>query len=301
MQASKELLEEAVNAIAYPIGVYKAVRNNEGALVDFDIEYVNEAICSYYGVPREKQIGKRLYRDVMPAHDARIKAAHAEVLNTGDPMTLESTLTADPVTGEPSYSVYRVHIAKCNDGIVVAGQDVTQEKELDLRTMQEAEKDDLTGLLSPVSFYSKLEQSIAESRRYGTQAAVIIIDLDGFKLVNDRFGHLYGNKALKKVAETLKQRIRESDAAGRFGGDEFILLLNQTSIREAVAVANEIRRAISSLHLSKEKTSTPVTASAGIFLIEKFSDTTTDNVLRGADESLYKAKQRGGDRVSVFE
>ena len=117
-----------------------------------------------------------------------------------------------------------------------------QRKELEARLVHEATHDHLTDLHNPASFYEHLSGAMSRARRRGFEVAVLFIDLDDFKAINDSFGHQEGNRVLREVAERLRGSLRETDLAARFGGDEFVVLLEEVaSASEALGVAERIQ------------------------------------------------------------
>ncbi len=141
--------------------------------------------------------------------------------------------------------------------------------------------------------YEEIEKEINRFRRYGKAFAVMIIDVDHFKKVNDTHGHVVGDKVLRKIAEILNLNVRSTDSLGRFGGEEFLVLLPETTLAQALAAAGNLRSAIEA-HLFED--AGWVTISIGVSQMEeKFSS--SEQLVEQADKSLYKAKEQGRNRV----
>jgi len=140
-----------------------------------------------------------------------------------------------------------------------------------------------------------LEQHLARVRRYGLQGAVMMIDLDGFKGVNDAHGHVTGDALLASAAARLRERLRTSDLLARLGGDEFAALLPAAGREEAEHVARVTVEVVRDL---SPATGPPVTASVGAAVIAD-ADVTADAVLHAADRAMYEAKRAGRDRYTV--
>jgi diguanylate cyclase (GGDEF)-like protein/PAS domain S-box-containing protein len=148
-----------------------------------------------------------------------------------------------------------------------------------------ADHDALTGLFNRRRFEEELERHLAEGRRYGMSGALLLLDLDGFKQVNDDYGHRAGDAVLASVADVLSNRLRESDILARFGGDEFAVLMPRGGTPEAAGLANLLSAAVS------REVSTPagpLHASVGFAVFGK--DTTSDDVLSRADDAMYSDK-----------
>jgi diguanylate cyclase (GGDEF)-like protein len=157
-----------------------------------------------------------------------------------------------------------------------------------------AERDPLTGLANHGRLWAALEHEAARAERYGRSVSVVMLDVDGFKKFNDRHGHLAGDEALARAAQLVRERSRASDVAARYGGDEFALVLPETSSAGARAVAEKIRASIEALHLGTGG----VTVSAGVATAPDDGRAATD-LVRAADARLYVAKAGGGNRVAA--
>jgi diguanylate cyclase (GGDEF)-like protein/PAS domain S-box-containing protein len=180
---------------------------------------------------------------------------------------------------------------------VGTGIDVTDARQLEVeraaaevRLRHMADHDALTGLLNRRRLEEELDRHIAHGRRYGMDGALLLLDLDDFKRVNDEFGHRAGDRVLTAVAVVLKHRLRESDIVARFGGDEFAVLMPVGGIEEATELADLLGAAIES---DVPTPAGPLTASVGIALFRDLS--TADEVLSQADDAMY-AQKRGEER-----
>ena len=182
-------------------------------------------------------------------------------------------------------------------GVMLTIRDVRGRKRREQELQRFARHDDLTGLANRTSFHDNVEQALAHLCRTPVLHAVVFIDLDGFKTINDSLGHFAGDEVLTTVAERLKSRLRPSDLGARLGGDEFAVLLENTSETDAVAVAERLLEALRLPMLVQGK-SLVLTGSAGI----AFSDlaTNAEAFLRNADVALYQAKRKGKARHEIF-
>ncbi|MDQ2836953.1 MAG: GGDEF domain-containing protein [Actinomycetota bacterium] len=159
-----------------------------------------------------------------------------------------------------------------------------------------ARTDAKTGLLNSGGWQLLARQHLAQCAGAGTSAAVLLIDLDHFKNVNDTYGHLAGDVVLKSVAETLARELRGYDAVGRYGGEEFIALLPGVEEQAALAIAERVRHRISSSSLEDL---VHVTASVGVAVGQVLSGTELEDIIDAADIALYEAKSAGRDRVCL--
>jgi diguanylate cyclase (GGDEF)-like protein len=162
--------------------------------------------------------------------------------------------------------------------------------------------DALTGLTNRRRFLELCEREMVRARRYGTHVAVVIIDLDHFKSVNDTRGHLAGDRALTAIARVLSQTLRDVDTAARYGGEEFALLLPDTDAAGAGEVANRCLRRIAKAPIDVgEGPSLSLTASMGVAAFPDYSVVRVEDLLRRADGALYQAKEGGRNRVVIAE
>ncbi len=158
--------------------------------------------------------------------------------------------------------------------------------------------DELTQLANRRSWNQHLEIEFARFKRYRGLCSIILLDIDDFKCINDGFGHLIGDKALREVAGVIMANIREIDFAARFGGEEFTILMPDTGLLGAAEAAERLRKALQKTAFTVKGSLVPITASAGV---AQFGDQDEDNLapLNRADRALYLAKQKGKNRVCL--
>ncbi|WP_237763380.1 sensor domain-containing diguanylate cyclase [Thiobacillus denitrificans] len=161
-----------------------------------------------------------------------------------------------------------------------------------------AQQDPLTGLNNRRAFYDKTSPLWSQAIRHGHHSAVMLLDLDLFKQINDAHGHAHGDEVLKALANILKQSIRQGDILARWGGEEFIVFLPETSQDEATALAERLRTAIAGMRVPYATGKTAVTASFGVAQ-KRSGHSTLDALIASADECLYQSKQQGRDRVTA--
>ncbi len=166
-----------------------------------------------------------------------------------------------------------------------------------LLTEQEARglEDPLTGLGNRRAYQKRIEEELSRFDRYGTPLAVVVCDLDHFKQINDTHGHLAGDRVLRVVAQLLLRLTRKSDFVGRYGGEEFVVLLPNTSDKTALLVAEKLRSSLEKLPFESGGRKIAVTMSMGLTHAEKGD--TPDSLFKRADDLLYQAKKSGRNRV----
>jgi diguanylate cyclase (GGDEF)-like protein len=162
------------------------------------------------------------------------------------------------------------------------------------RVKQLAYIDGLTGIFNRRFFEMRIAEEIERARRFGTGMAVIMVDIDQFKRLNDEFGHLLGDEVLRQVSSLFHQQLRKFDVVCRYGGEEFAILLSQTNPEHALAVAEKLRRMVESWQFPGVPR--PVTISAGAATYPEHG-TSRDELVKASDAGLYAAKQAGRNRV----
>lgn len=176
----------------------------------------------------------------------------------------------------------------------------TQLEELLARVEYMAITDVLTGLYNRRRLHLVLAKEFERSKRYASPFAMILMDLDHFKNINDTYGHLAGDMVLQDVAKIILKNIREIDTAARYGGEEFTVLLPNTKKEDAVHLAERIRRSIER-HKFPDMQNIAITVSIGISGVPDEDIDTEDKLIRCADIALYKSKQDGRNRTVVAE
>jgi len=167
------------------------------------------------------------------------------------------------------------------------------------KIQRQATTDGLTGLVNHKTFYEILEKELWRSRRYGGRISLIMIDIDNLKSINDAYGHRAGDKAIRKISKRIKECIRQIDTAARYGGDEFAVILLNTSLDDAVIVAQRMVDAVASSQATWQKEQIPLSISVGLGQYDP--DTTPEDITSRSDQALYMAKQAGKNTVRIFE
>jgi diguanylate cyclase (GGDEF)-like protein/PAS domain S-box-containing protein len=189
--------------------------------------------------------------------------------------------------------------AAVDEGSIWVLFDISARKEREQRIQHLADHDALTGLLNRRLLEDRLQQSITLARRNDALVAVMLIDLDGFKAVNDQFGHLMGDYALRTVARRLRECVRESDTVARLGGDEFVVLLSGQRVPEDSSLVAEKIIAGLSEPVAAGGRRFEIGASIGISIYPR-DGTTPEALLKHADAAMYRVKEAGKNRYQYY-
>jgi len=167
------------------------------------------------------------------------------------------------------------------------------------KIQRQATRDGLTGHVNHRTFYEILEKELWRSRRYGGQISLIMIDVDNLKKINDAYGHRAGDKVIKQISRKIKECIRQIDTPARYGGDEFAVILPNTSLADAVVVAERMVDAVANSPVTWKKKQIALSISVGLGQYD--SDTSPEDITSRSDQALYTAKEAGKNTVKVFE
>lgn len=196
-----------------------------------------------------------------------------------------------------------VTISRLNQGenliYTAVVRDITDRKKAEKLLREMATTDALTGAYNRRQFFDLAERELERSRRYGLDLSLAMIDVDHFKQINDRFGHLAGDDVLKAIVVTFQGELRPSDILGRFGGEEFVLLLPQTGKEGAATIAERLRCSLKTDRFYVRDVDGVVSASIGVTSLSE-SDTGFPSLITRADAALYEAKRNGRDRVEAL-
>jgi diguanylate cyclase (GGDEF)-like protein len=189
-------------------------------------------------------------------------------------------------------------LAEADRKIVEGALEKAEKTEAELRFL--ADHDSLTGLLNRRSFRTKLDRYVSFSARYGGQGAVMIIDIDGLKEVNDKLGHQPGDNLIRQVADILRERVRTTDIVARLSGDEFAVLMPQADTDGALQLGEDLRAQVAEGFPDQSELGT-ATISVGITMFGGKGDIGAEAVLVAADQAMYQAKQEGRNRIALFD
>jgi len=272
------------------------------ALVDMEGRWleINDSICRITGYSREELRATTL-RAITHVDDVDNDAEEMENLLAGRIPSYQVERRYRHAWGHSFWVLVTVSLVRDAQDrplhMISQVQDISDRKQSARRLEYLIDHDFLTGLLNGRRFGEEVAQEIQRSVRYGTGGAVLMIDLDNFKEINDSFGHLAGDDLLRSVAGALKHRIRQTDILARVGGDEFAVLLPETDPEQARVVADLI---VGTLHRNIAMLgdrSVRTTASVGIALLDGQD---AASVLANSDSAMYQAKAAGRDRWALY-
>jgi diguanylate cyclase (GGDEF)-like protein/PAS domain S-box-containing protein len=177
-------------------------------------------------------------------------------------------------------------------------RDITRQKQTETALTEQARHDPLTGTANRRYFFERAQQEFARAQRYQTPLSIACIDVDHFKQTNDRFGHAAGDEVLKSLCSYGQSLLRESELFARIGGEEFAILMPNTSLGGATHLAERLRRVTANSKLNFNNQEIELQISIGVTRL-KASDASIEDCLRRADGALYHAKQNGRNRVEA--
>jgi diguanylate cyclase (GGDEF)-like protein/PAS domain S-box-containing protein len=263
---------------------------------------VNATLCEITGYSEEELLGST-FKDITHPDDLSRNTAELDELISGRARSVRMEkryLRPNGRTVWVNVSSSLIHDADSRPLHIVSQiEDVTDRKRAETRLQELADHDPLTGLLNRRRFDEELMVTILRLRRHGGRSALLLLDLDRFKHVNDTFGHKVGDEVLIAVADVLSRRLRGTDVVARLGGDEFAALLHEAEADAARAVAEELAAALRARRVGAGGREVRVTGSIGIVLLDADTVGNEDDPLIAADLALYQAKHAGRDRIEL--
>ena len=267
------------------------------------LEQVNDALCQILGYAREQLEGVNSAA-LISEEDLGMGRALREALLAG---TTDSRGVEARLRHGAGYLVeVDVHVALLRDSagvplhFVAQVQDITERKRDHAHLAHLADHDALTGVQNRRAFLRTLAQHTANDRRQGAQGALMVIDLDRFKRINDTLGHQAGDELLAHTAHLLRRRLRAGDVIARLGGDEFAVLLPQTPVDEAIGIGESLLDVLRDEPAQIAGLAGAVSASIGVASLGHRTDGSSREILRNADRAMYGAKASGGDRIEAW-
>jgi diguanylate cyclase (GGDEF)-like protein/PAS domain S-box-containing protein len=271
------------------------------------LEFVNPAFAALFGVQTDLLIGVD-FPSLIP-HEQRpsAKALIASAWKANQPVEGEFTLMP---SAERMGIYINLKLSKCTftgePALIGTVRDITRQKLAELKlqeTLQHMEKlsvtDDLTGLFNRRHALTVASNEVERSKRYGSHLGLIMIDVDRFKEINDKYGHLVGDEVLITVANALKANVRTPDTVARYGGDEFVVILPEAEIDKIRSVAERLRDKVAEQEfITGDNEQVSLTISIGITQLRDGEDT-LENLIKRADTALYTSKGKGRNAVHV--
>lgn len=252
---------------------------------------VNRALCSWLDMPLNFVMKSHISNFFSEIDKAVFNQALQKVIESGRSYR-GIELKLKPVTGQNmwvSLSMSRVADSE-NPYTIIQFVDITKRKEEESELLRLATQDHLTELSNRKVFDENLSMSIKQAKRYNRQGAVVYIDLDNFKGINDTFGHKAGDCILKEVGKVLRDVFRETDTVSRIGGDEFAVIMNEVDCDEAQRKANIIEEKIKKIRIKAHGKNVSVTASMGVQIFNGHNCPSEEDIVEGADKAMYSKK-----------
>jgi diguanylate cyclase (GGDEF)-like protein/PAS domain S-box-containing protein len=265
--------------------------------VDGSFQHVNQKLAAIVGYSVEELKGMT-FQEITHPDDLDADLAQVDGLLAGELDTYEMEKRYYTKDGHLIWVLLAVAIVREEDGsprhFISQVQDISARKRLEAHTYELANRDTVTGLYNRRRFEEELKRQIDRCREEGESAALLLLDLDRFKLVNDSEGHVAGDRLIRGVGRALDERISEPDIVARIGGDEFAVILRDIDLAQARAVAEELRPAVATADAERPY----CTASVGLCRLEgEVPD--AESCFRAVDRAMYRAKEQGRDRVVV--
>jgi diguanylate cyclase (GGDEF)-like protein/PAS domain S-box-containing protein len=272
------------------------------ASVHGDVFYVNKAGRKMLGIGENEDVKKLKIHNGHPGWTATLifEEAIPQAIKNG--VWMGETVMVNRDGCEIHVSQVIIAHRKANGNVEylsTIARDITDRKHYESQILHMANRDPLTNLFNRRRFQEELKNCIMQTKRFGTHGALIFLDIDNFKDINDSFGHQVGDKLLVNLANILKERLREVDILSRLGGDEFAIILSGADGHHAMLVANHLRELIRQEVSIIEGKTIDITTSMGIALFPKHSEL-AEALSSYADLAMYRAKEEGRNRVCLY-
>ena len=285
-----ELSEQRYRALFDAAADAMMVFSPQGILLD-----LNKTTCEHVNMARDDLVGKHMRTIFTSARQQFVAANIDEILEKGEQRTFEALLTS-PDSPIPVEINAQLIDFQGQPAVLGIARDITERKILQARLEYQASTDPLTALNNRRHFLLKADQEFLRFKRYGTTFAMLMLDLDFFKGINDTYGHQTGDALLREFSRQMRVAFRHSDILGRIGGEEFSVLLLESSLHRGIEIAERLRQQVEKCPLQLNDLSVQYTVSIGV-TTASVSDASLDIIMRRADAALYRAKRNGRNQV----
>jgi diguanylate cyclase (GGDEF)-like protein/PAS domain S-box-containing protein len=288
---AREELRGVIDSLIDPWVYLEAIRDVDGRIVDFAFRDANDAALVANRMTRAELLGSTLLT-LLPAHvEHGLFDRYVTVVETGEPLVLDDDPFASDLT-DNERRWFDNRAVRVGDGLSFTWRDVTDRVRIRRRLAREARSDALTGLVNRVGLAEAARAMFERSPREGRRIGILYCDLDGLKTINDTYGHEWGDRVLRAVAERIAGTVRSGDIAARVGGDEFVVIADGILDDDAVVgLATKLADAVTQPVHHGAHTVTP-TLSIGLALADRGEDVAA--ALRRADAALYERKRARG-------
>jgi diguanylate cyclase (GGDEF)-like protein/PAS domain S-box-containing protein len=287
VRESEQRYRAAVERSADGFFLLEAVRAADGTIVDFALADVNPRGSELLGRVRAGLVGAHLTQLLSAHRSAALIARYGHVLDTGQSLVEETR--ADGAELDATWLWHQA--VAVEGGVAVTTRDIGERKRAEDALRRTTLTDELTGLKNRRGFTALGEHQLKVSRRTGSDVVVLYADLDGFKRINDTFGHAEGDRALRDVADVLRNAFRDTDVIARLGGDEFTVLLVGGDQCTADTVIARVRAMLDARNAAPDRRYR-LTISFGVARLDRDREMSLDDLLGAADMALYAAKRR---------
>jgi len=265
-----------------------------------EIVYVNKAFTELTGYTQEEVLGKNPRILQSKGTDEETKKLIRQGLEQQIPTRV--TIKNFSKSGEEYWLDLSILPLKNHQGkvthFVAIERDVTEQKNIEQKLELLSRTDSLTGLLNRRAFDEILENELSRYKRTGEIYSLLMLDIDHFKRINDKYGHATGDVAIQTITQSCKSALRSHDIVARIGGEEFCVLLPYTNNKVAFTVAEKLREIVANTKIAVASDDITMTISIGVSQVDK-ADTDYTAIVKRADKNMYKAKEAGRNKVCI--
>lgn len=292
MLASPDQFIKAMAVSPDGFSIWDAVRSADGSIRDFEFRFMNSAAAEMLRRSASDLVG-RLCSDVFSESAVHLIARWGDAIERAGQFHEEIAIS---IRGEKRW--IHQQVLSIGEAVVVVSQDVTERRLAQKALERMALHDPLTGLPNRALAADRIGWSLAQQRRVGGVTAVMFVDLDHFKRVNDSLGHAIGDHVLVEVASRIRGAVPAEAVVARLGGDEFLICAHLPSAEAAIVIAEQARKALDE-PIRKAGRSINISCSIGVACAS--SSREPEELIRNADRASYEAKRNGRSRVSLFD